>query len=240
MNKFLFLLIGKVALNCNKLNQQITSKEKILKKVRAALTFKAKGGFQNIDLDSNVFVQPTEDSLVEAFAKNFTATQAQFVFCDNQFDCIDKLLDLMELKKWKALHCKDDALEAMLKDAGITLVTYLNKSDKIPVAITGCESIIARTGSILFSSVNTRTNIIWPNEHVVIAKLSQLVPDIKDAMQMLKNRHGRNFPSSVTFVTGPSKTLKLPADAAHFPVTTTGALGPHALYLFLIDDTKKF
>lgn len=222
------------------MNQQTTSKERILKKVRQALTFKSKSYYQNIDLESNIFSQPAEESLAVSFAKNFTALQGQFIYCDNQFDCIDKLLDLIELKKIKTIYCVDEMAENMLGDSGIPYNNTLTNIDKMQVAVTGCESIIARTGTILFSNArNTRKLTIWPRMHIVIANLSQLVPDIKDAMQMVKNRYGRNQPSSLLFVSGPSTTTAIPLAANQFPKTTVGAVGPLEVYLFLIDDTKK-
>jgi L-lactate dehydrogenase complex protein LldG len=86
--------------------QQITSKEKILKKIRQALIFKQKAKYANIDLDSNVYIQPPQEELIlETFAKNLVGLKGQFVFCTNQFDCIDKLLTLLEQRKWKHLFC---------------------------------------------------------------------------------------------------------------------------------------
>ncbi|MFN4083457.1 MAG: lactate utilization protein C [Bacteroidia bacterium] len=223
------------------MNQQVTSKERILKKIRQALTVKSKASFQGIDLDSNIYVHTEEDNLAEIFAKNFTQNNGQFFYCNNQFDCIDKLLDLIELKKWKHIHA-DTAAAEILRDTGIdTLNAKAIKHDKIPVSVTFCESLIARTGTILLSSFsNTRKLPVFCKTHIVIGKLSQLVPDVKDALLVLKNKFGRNMPSGIYFITGPSKSLALPAiSLGQIPETVYGAFGPAELFLFLIDDSKR-
>jgi hypothetical protein len=78
-----------------------TSKEKILKKVRQALIYKSKPKFSNIDLESNVYAQAQDVSILETFARNFTKQKGQFIICDNQFDFIDKLITLTERHQLK-------------------------------------------------------------------------------------------------------------------------------------------
>jgi len=222
------------------LEQQITSKEKILKKVRQALNYKSKSSFQNIDLESNVFVRPEGETLSEMFVKKFVSVQGQFVNCDNQFDCVDKLLDLIEQRKWKYIFSWEENVQNILDDSGIAYYDKKENIDKIQASITGCESLLASSGSLLVSSTkNSRILTIWPPVHVVIAKRSQLVLDMKEAMQNLRNRYGRNMPSQLSFITGPSRTSDLPnTDEEPLPKLVVGAHGPIELILFLIDDRK--
>lgn len=223
-----------------RLEHQITSKEKILKKVRQALNFKSKSSFQNIDLESNVFTRPEGETLAEAFVKKFSAVSGQFVYCDNQFDCVDKLLDLIEQRKWKYLFSWEDEIQQLLTDSGIAFYDKRELLEKIQVSVTGCETLLASSGSILVSSSkNSRVLTIWPPVHIVIAKRSQIVLDIKESFQYLKNRYGRNMPSMLTYITGPSRTSDLPSrDYEGVPVEVIGAHGPIELILFLIDDRK--
>lgn len=223
------------------MEQQITSKEKILKKVRQALNYKSKSSFQNIDLESNIFVRPEGETLSEMFVKKFISVQGQFVYCDNTFDCVDKLLDLIELRKWKFIFCWEEETQTLLDESGIDYYDKKEHLDKIQASITGCESLLASSGSLLISSAkNSRTLTIWPPVHVVIARRSQLVLDMKEAMQTMRNRYGRNMPSMISFITGPSRTQDLPTlDATDMPQTVIGAHGPIELILFLIDDRKQ-
>jgi len=214
--------------------ENTTSKEKILKKVRQALIFKQKTKFANIDLDSNLYVQPPQEELViETFAKNLIDLKGQFVFCANRFDCIDKLLTLLEQRKWKHLFCWEDELQFLLKESGISFTDKTGNIEKVQASITSCESLIARTGSVLVSSKkNSRTLTIFPPVHIVIAYSSQLVMEIKDGLQVLKNRYGKNIPSMVSFVSGPSRTSDIEK------TLVIGAHGPKELFVFLIDDAK--
>lgn len=214
--------------------EQTTSKEKILKKVRAALIFKSKSKYANIDLDSNVYTQPpATESILETFAKSFTEAGGQFVVCDNKFDFIDKLITLIDRKKLKNMFCGEEELQEMLIDSGINHLHLKDQLSKASVSLTSCEALIARTGSVLVTSAkNSRILTIYPNTHLVIAYSSQVVMEIKDGLQVLKNRYGKNIPSMLSFITGPSRTSDIERKLV------TGAHGPKELFVFIIDDLK--
>jgi L-lactate dehydrogenase complex protein LldG len=209
-----------------------TAKEKILKKVRQALIFKSKALYANLDLESNVYAQPpSHEPILETFARNFTQAQGQFVFCDNKFDFIDKLLTLIERKKFRNIHCWEDELQAQLKDSGIAFTTDHSQLEKAQVGITTCESLVARTGSVLISSSkNGRAVSIYSQVHVVVGYTSQVVMELKDAMLHIRNKYGRNVPGMLSFTTGPSRTADIER------TIVTGAHGPKELFVFLIDD----
>lgn len=216
------------------MEQHTTSKEKILKKVRAALIFKSKSKFTNIDLESNVYAQPDADeSIYETFAKQFTQLTGQFVICDNKFDFIDKLITLTERKKYKNMYCWDEVLQTQLQDAGISFQAKRDNLEKMQVAITSCEALIARTGSVLVTSgKNSRILSIYPPVHIVVAYTSQVVMEIKDGLQVLRNKYGKNLPSMISFISGPSRTSDIEK------TLVIGAQGPKEMFVFLIDDAK--
>lgn len=212
-----------------------TAKEKILKKVRQALIFKAKAMYTNIDLESNIYAQPkNEEPILETFARNFTQEHGQFVFCDNKFDFIDKMLTLIERKKYKTIFCWETELQQQLKESGVTFVDDKKQLEKALVGLTTCECLIARTGSILISSAkNSRQLTIFPQIHIVVAYTSQVVMELKDAMLHIKNKYGRNIPSMLCFTTGPSRTADIER------TLVVGAHGPKELFVFLIDDQHQ-
>ena len=214
--------------------QTTTSKEKVLKKIRQALIFKSKAKYANIDLESNVYVKPEDTTIFETFARNFTSVQGQFVICDNKFDFIDKFLTLIERKKLKSIYCWEDELQQQLKDSGITFHGKKDPAEKAMVSLTSCEALIARTGSVLVSSSkNSRELTIYPPIHVVVAYTSQVVMELKDGMQVLRNKYGKNLPSMLSFITGPSRSNDIDR------VMVIGAHGPKELFVFLIDDTAS-
>jgi L-lactate dehydrogenase complex protein LldG len=222
------------------LEQQVTSKEKILKKVRLALNTKSKSLYQSVDFESNIFALFKEETLAESFVKFYTEAGGQFIFCDNQFDCIDKLLDLIELKKWKYIFTWEEEMQNLLNESGISHYAAKDQIEKIQVAISGCEALIARTGSVLVSSYkNSRAMTVIAPEQVFIVKRSQLVPEIKDGLQVLKNKYGRKTPSLYSFITGPVKSTDFLSELpGQMPETIKNGAGPKEMYLFFIDDTK--
>src|SRR5690606_3670257 len=99
------------------------------------------------------------------------------------------------------------------------------------VGITGCEALIARSGSILVSNGTAagRRLGIYPHVHIVIAYTSQLVWDIKDGLAFVAERYGDRLPSMINLVTGPSRTADIEK------TLVMGAHGPKNLYLFLLE-----
>ncbi len=99
-------------------------------------------------------------------------------------------------------------------------------------AITTCEALISRTGSIVISSKQNsgRSLSAYAPAHVVVAYASQTVPDIKDGLSMVNEQYPDTYPSMVSVVTGPSRTADIEK------TLVLGAHGPKELFLFLIDD----
>lgn len=217
------------------IEQNTTAKEKILKKVRQALISKSKVLYSNIDLDSNVYSLPlTHEPILETFAKNFTLINGQFIYCDNHFDFLDKFITLTERKKYKSLYCWEESIQEKFKESGIQFIPNKKNLITAQVGVTSCEAIVARTGSILLSSTrNGRSLSFVPHTHIVVAYTSQVVMEIKDAMQIVKNRYGRNMPSMLSIISGPSCSTSIEN------IKINGGQGPNELFLFLIDNKTE-
>jgi L-lactate dehydrogenase complex protein LldG len=76
-----------------------------------------------------------------------------------------------------------------------------------------------------------RTVSVYAPVHICIAYTSQVVYDIKDALQAARDKYGADFPSLLTFATGPSRTADIEK------TLVLGAHGPRELYVFLLDDS---
>jgi L-lactate dehydrogenase complex protein LldG len=102
--------------------------------------------------------------------------------------------------------------------------------EKASVGITACDSLIAQTGSILLTarSAGGRALSVLPPHHVVIAKASQVVPDLPGAFDLLYARYGEDYPSFATFITGPSRTGDIER------ILVLGAHGPRNLTIVMI------
>jgi L-lactate dehydrogenase complex protein LldG len=70
---------------------------------------------------------------------------------------------------------------------------------------------------------------VLPPHHIVIARTSQMLPDLTAAFDWVKQRYGTNFPSFMSFITGPSRTGDIER------TLVLGAHGPKRLTILLID-----
>jgi L-lactate dehydrogenase complex protein LldG len=77
-----------------------------------------------------------------------------------------------------------------------------------------------------------RTVSVYAPIHICIAYTNQLVYDIKDALQLLKDKYAGNIPSLITFASGPSRTADIEK------TLVTGVHGPKEVYLFLVDSAS--
>lgn len=103
---------------------------------------------------------------------------------------------------------------------------------KHKITVTLCESLVARTGSILISSGQAAGRKLhgFPDVHVVLANSEQIVPDIQDAFAALKSKYKGEIPSLVSLVSGPSRTADIEK------TLVLGAHGPKEIYVFLLDQ----
>jgi len=93
---------------------------------------------------------------------------------------------------------------------------------------TGCDCLVAQTGSIFVStrSAGGRALSIWPPVHLVIARRDQIVPDLPAAFALLRDRYGGRWPSALCLITGPSRTSDIEK------TLVLGAHGPKRLAVF--------
>jgi L-lactate dehydrogenase complex protein LldG len=204
-----------------------SSKEKILKKIREALSNPVPLPFPKSEGASSVF-QPQPADLEILFAEEFTNLLGKFAFCINETDAKNQVKKLITDKNWKNIYCIETGLTNIFKD-----VSEINKSSlaNCDAAITSCNYLIARTGAIVMSSAQQsgRTTSAYAPVHICIAYVDQLVFDTRDALKALKKKYGNNLPSFITFAAGPSRTADIEK------TLVVGVHGPKEVYVFLID-----
>jgi L-lactate dehydrogenase complex protein LldG len=95
--------------------------------------------------------------------------------------------------------------------------------------VSGCECLIAQTGSILVSSNQGGRGLsILPHVHVVLARVDQIVPMLSDALAVVRQQHQGRLPSMLSFITGPSRTGDIER------ILVLGAHGPKELLVILV------
>ncbi len=209
-----------------------TPKEKVLKKIRNALINKKDNPYSGLDLDSPIYNIEEEDLLV-LFANSFTNKGGKFLYCENSEELMENLATIAQDNHLEPLFCSDPALRELLRTAEIPSIADANQLPQLKASITRCEQLVARTGSIVMSSRihGGRNGYSMPEVHIVVGYATQVVREIKNALQELKTRY-TTPPSLVTFVTGPSRTGDIEK------TLVLGAHGPKELYLLFVDDRE--
>ena len=207
-----------------------SSKENILKKIRQALSHPVPVPFPKSEGNNSVFQKQTDDLEVQ-FAEEFTKLLGKFAFCLNEEDLKTQLQQLIAEKKWDKIYCTEKKL--------IPLINYpVNKSSltDCDASVTGCEYLVARTGSIVLSAAQQsgRTVSVYAPIHICIAYTNQLVYDIKESLHLLKEKYQENIPSLITFSTGPSRTADIEK------TLVVGVHGSKELYFFFVELKPLF
>lgn len=206
------------------------AKDNILKKIREALVQPTPVPFPKSEGQSSVFVPLNQEIEIE-FAERFTALQGKFAFCINEKDFTRQFNALMTSQNWDKIYCLEDDIRALLGES-VPANSNACGLAGCDAAVTGCEYLVARTGSIVLSAAaqSGRNTSVYAPVHVCVAYTSQLVYDIKDALEGVKQKYGDNLPSLITFATGPSRTADIEK------TLVVGIHGPKEVFVFLIDE----
>jgi L-lactate dehydrogenase complex protein LldG len=174
------------------------------------------------------------DDLAVAFAESFVRVGGQLYFCESEEHFYDQLFAYKKEKELENLYVWEPELKKLLHTGGIVFrpdeTDFLAHAD---AGLTTCEALIARTGSVLVSAAtgSGRRLSIYPDQHLVFARTSQVVADIGDALHRLQAHYGPDhLPSMISLTTGPSRTADIEK------TLVLGAHGPRSLALFLLDD----
>lgn len=200
------------------------AKNNILKKIRLALSDSTPIPFPKSEGTDPVH-QPLQQDIVVEFAEQFTQLQGKFVFCANEEELLHQFATVCQQHNWTKIYCTDKRLAPLAEEQHLT-----DDIVNCDIALTACECLVARTGSLLLSAKNSgRIPSVYAPVHVCVAYTSQLVYDIKDGMNLLKNKYKNGLPSLVTLATGPSRTADIEK------TLVVGVHGPKEVYLFLVE-----
>ena len=203
------------------------AKNNILKKIRMALAHPTPLPFTEAEGTDSVF-QPQQQDLVVEFAEQFTALQGKFIFCTDQQELMESFNKLCYQNQWTKIYCEEEKWKQI-----IPMNSAHGDIASCEASVTSCEFLIARTGGIVMTAVHQgRIPSVYAPVHVCIATTSQLVYDIKDGLNGLKEKYSQFLPSFITFATGPSRTADIEK------TLVVGVHGPKEVYCFVIDDQQ--
>src|SRR5690606_41991795 len=95
------------------MQENISSKELMLKKIRKALLEKRENPHPN--LEETPLYKKEEELLEIQFAEQLSAVSGNFIFCENGMDFIENLLELAEEHKWRKIYCWEPELQGLLE-----------------------------------------------------------------------------------------------------------------------------
>jgi L-lactate dehydrogenase complex protein LldG len=212
------------------------AKENILRKIRTALQDEAVPvPFPEIEKTkiAPLFAGFTEGTPEENFASSFMQVGGHFVFCDTQEDLLQNLKVLAESRNWTEVLCAHKPLFSYLVNNKISFVREFNPThEQAQACITDCEAAIARTGSFLLSSRQNHGRVapVYFPVHIVVLQVHQIVNDIGDGLQFMKQKYKDQLPSMINLNTGPSRTADIEK------TLVTGVHGPKEIFCFFLNQ----
>lgn len=214
--------------------EETTSREKVLKKIREALISKTDAPYPKIDVEKPVYREMEEPDDI-TFAQELTAVGGNFIYCADEAEFIENLGLLVREKKLSDVFAFDPQVKGYLEAAKVPYQADRERITDAKTAITLCETLVARLGSVMVSSaqLSGRRLAAYPEVHLVVAYASQMVPDLKEALAKFRKKYESRMPSMITLITGPSRTADIEK------TLVIGAHGPRELYVFFIDDRSQ-
>lgn len=206
------------------------SKKNILDRLQKAVENKTEVPYPEL-LDSDGIFNERSTDLLNMFANEFQALSGKYFFCKNHDELILAIEQSVPQSSNVDFFCADALLIHLLKNAGFKWpLNAGNTMGDGSVSLSSCMKLVARTGSILFSSVQAegRSYAIAPDTQIVIASKNQLVYNISEAIEA----HVRQFtpmPSMISLTSGASRTADIEK------TLVMGAHGPKELILILMD-----
>lgn len=220
----------------------MNERENIFTRIREALTVKTPAhGPKGLPTtaDHRRVLPPVGATLNEQlaqFAKNAEDLRATFKRLKDINQMTAELRAMRDSENWKrvATH-RGNLAERTAQSLGLPLLVTSNGFDKrelekCDVGISECDALVAQTGTIVVTSrtAGGRALSCLPPHHVVIARREQLVSDLPAAFALIKTKHGANYPSMISFITGPSRTGDIER------ILVLGAHGPRKLTIFCL------
>ena len=180
------------------------------------------------DFDAPVY-HSVDLPLEKAFKENLEKVNGSVHLFASEPALLEALKQFLTQYNINQICCTEDKLQEKLTSFEISYQNCTEIPDSIEVGITGCEFLIAHTGSVMVSSAQKsgRQMFVYPPVHIIVAQKTQLVPYLEDAYSGIVNKYAKNLPSQITLITGPSRTADIEK------TLILGAHGPGEVHVFL-------
>jgi L-lactate dehydrogenase complex protein LldG len=165
-----------------------------------------------------------------AFKENLEKVNGFVYLYSSEKELYQALKEFLASRLKEDIFCNEDEICNQLNANGILFQRNSDLPKNIEVGITGCEFLIAHTGSVMVSSAQKggRQMFVYPPVHIVIANKNQLVGYLEEAYSGIPEKYKNNLPSQIALITGPSRTADIEK------TLVLGAHGPRELRVFLV------
>ena len=178
----------------------------------------------------------TLEEQIALFRRNAEDLKAEFQTCADLPGAIQHIRNLAAAGGWKKIGRHSGGLtDPVARELGLPEVRTdggyaVNDLEDCDAGLTECEALVAQTGSVLVSAPGAggRALSVLPPHHVVLARRNQMVPDLGAALQQLQEKFKDQFPSFLSFISGPSRTGDIER------ILVLGAHGPRNLTILLL------
>jgi len=170
------------------------------------------------------------------FQKNAAELKADFQLLASRDELKTALAKISAAENWKRIASHRGELTDSISGALNLPIYFTDKNYNVheletcDAGISECDALIAQTGSVLVTnrSAGGRALSVLPPHHVVLARREQLVADLPAAFELLQQKYAANYPSMISFITGPSRTGDIER------ILVLGAHGPKKLTIFCL------
>lgn len=184
----------------------------------------------------NLFQPIQPENLLSRFEQEFRNLRGEFHISrdwENAQNWVQLISEQLQFQSI-AVSPHPDTIEVSRKISSHVLTgksEYGKNLSDFDLGISICDSLVARTGSVIITSQSGfgRVLSILPPAHLIVARRSQLLPDLDDAYRLLKIRYPMSWPSMLSIITGPSRTADIEK------IIVLGAHGPKKLLVLLLD-----
>ncbi len=180
------------------------------------------------DFDASVY-HPIEEPLEIVFKDNLEKVNGHVHLFSSEQKLFTKLHSLLSNVDKESIFCYEEDLANKLLKFDISFTTNTQLQENIQVGITGCEFLIAHTGSVMVSSAQKggRQMFVYPPVHIIVAFKKQLVSYLEQAYTEIQKKYNEDLPSQITLITGPSRTADIEK------TLILGAHGPKELHVLI-------
>ena len=224
-----------------------TSREIFLERVRNALGRRESSAPDPVSLDHDIIrrsLPAAEDELasrIQLFSARAGEVGMSVVQCEGT-EVSKFLSDWIQSEKISTVLLSEDPyldtdLRNQLAKQQIKIcssdVDLDTLYDQVECGVTVATAAVAATGSVVLTSSENESRLasLVPPRHLVLVPVSRLIDDLLDLSGPggVLDSGETSIPSSVTFVTGPSKTADIEG------VLVTGVHGPGTVQIVLVE-----